>query len=526
MATPQQAQPDLTLPTRVMVPIVLAILVVMVTYKGFSSGNLLYFLGLVLAPVAIYLIQHPSTFLISIIALFQSTLTLPGIPQGLMAYHVAAFGFTLLTIATIIINKNKNLPTLISNRFLILFFAVLALTIGVRGIGLRAFGGENWGGMGYIQLFMIGTFLLCSRYHLLTIRQWKTTVLLMLAMCSLPTLAQLIYLASGGAIYRHFSFIKANVPQLVTSLSIMDTGRGVLRFANVADLAIAFFSVVMIFLPLGRRYNLARVIGIVIAMALIGMSGFRSVLINILITIVIYVIIVKKHGRFQRLAATAMLGVVCWVGLVASARSLPLPVQRSISWIPGVTVSTVAQMDADATVNWRFELWKMAWNDVPNYLWIGKGFAINLRDFPTLSQYFGYDSVLVTFLTHNYHSGPLTVLLDLGVFGAIAVVGFLFFASIEVYRGLGLVRDVDPFLYRAYVFFCAFFYAKIVSFFVIFGDVRTSLVDFFVYLVILQGIQLTSAARQKEKIRNAVPERKPGLLPREIRSPLRRFEPA
>jgi hypothetical protein len=83
-------------------------------------------------------------------------------------------------------------------------------------------------------------------------------------------------------------------------------------------------------------------------------------------------------------------------------------------------------------------------------------------------------------------------------------------------------------LFRAYVFFYSYLCAKIISFFIIFGDVRSSFTDFFMHLVILQGIRVTATAMQKKRAGQEVMEPKKVTRPfhREIHSPVRRSAPA
>ena len=65
----------------------LVALVVLIAFYGITSGNYLIQLGLVITPILIFLVNRPDLWLCVIIAIYQSQLILPFMPQGLQAYH-------------------------------------------------------------------------------------------------------------------------------------------------------------------------------------------------------------------------------------------------------------------------------------------------------------------------------------------------------------------------------------------------------------------------------------------------------
>jgi hypothetical protein len=83
-----------------------------------------------------------------------------------------------------------------------------------------------------------------------------------------------------------------------------------------------------------------------------------------------------------------------------------------------------------------------------------------------------YDAVSVT---GDYHSGPLSVIIPLGMWGAIAFAWFLIAGSRYLYQNY---RHGDPRLKQLNTFFLAFFVAKIAFFCTVFGSFQTDLYTF------------------------------------------------
>jgi hypothetical protein len=80
-------------------------------------------------------------------------------------------------------------------------------------------------------------------------------------------------------------------------------------------------------------------------------------------------------------------------------------------------------LDAKGSLDWRFEVWRYAVKQVPQYLLIGRGFVTNVLAVAWLQRAF-YDSPDFAYLMGNYHSGPLSMFLTFGLPGAVAFFGF------------------------------------------------------------------------------------------------------
>lgn len=486
-------QTDITLPSRVLVPLSLVALVLVVVYWAFSSGSTMMFGAILAAPFILLFVNFPGLWLITILGISRSSLVLPGLPSSLQLVHVLCFGFVVLIAARLIITKPAPIPFRWSERFLVLFLAVLALTAYVRGVGLRAMGSEMWGGMGYIKLTLAATFLLASRHIQLSVKQLRLAVFMMLGFSLLPALSQLLFLLSGGAIYQQFYFVDPGQGGFNPSLWYANVGESVERYQAAKSLGEMMLLGGLVLVP-WRKDRLWLIAGIAMAALLVtSFTGFRTSVLTMLCAIFILLMLVSR----QRLAVILILAVLGGAGLGVAWMTLdkmPAPIQRAFSFLPGAPIRPDIALDAQNSAMWRLEVWKLAWRDVPDYLWVGKGFAVPPDDLLSYSARF--DSILYAYLAHSYHSGPLTLLLDLGLFGLLFGCGFLVCSAAEVIRDTRRGSSV-PFIRRFHLALTSFYVASVLTYLFIFGDVRESFSAMFLSLALLRAITRTSAAEER-----------------------------
>ena len=476
-------------------------LVVFIAIYGITSSNYLIQLGLVITPLLIFLINRPDLWLCLVIAIYQSQLIIPFLPQGLQAYHVFAFGFVVVMIAGRIITKASCKTWTPSRGFVYLFLVVLLLTASVRGFGLRVFGSESWGGMAYIQLFITAGLLLVSDSVTLTTRQWRYTIVAMLFMSALPGLAQMVFQFSGGRIYYQYNFIGAAVPTLLGTLQESQREGGVVRYSMLGMFAQNLFAMGIVLFPFRRGYRVAVVFLVAMSIVMSMFSGFRSSLLSTVGVLVFYILLQSKRP----IRGLVIMGAVCLLLLMILmpfARHLPMAMQRTLSFLPFVDVSMEARMDGFGSTLWRIEIWKQAWKQIPDYLLIGKGLAISPADISAMTE-MRLDSVTRALMSHIYHNGPLGLLLDLGVIGLIVGSAFLIISSLEFWQRLSMPFE-DALLRRAYCFYTAYYLYHAVNFFLIFGDVRESFTMMFMCSTILWGI--SRSAEQEVMRRTCGPE--------------------
>lgn len=460
-------------------------IVVAIAAYGFTTRGYFVHLVLLSTPVLVYLVSHPAIWMMWVIALSKSGLIFPGLPQGLQVLHVLMAGLVVLLLARMAIEKGIHVQFRLSDALLVTFLGLILLTAYMRGFGIRALGDEMWGGMSYIRIFVTGGFLLTAKSLALTEAQLRRALYLMLAFSTLPALAQVVFLASRGTIYQQYLFIEAYVGGLIESLDALEAGRTV-RFQMFGNVAGSIVMIAAVLLDRDRLLSRLAFVGLLLlALALAALSGFRGQIIYILAMIGFFTVLGEGRIRWQRLIPLVLAGIAALPLVYLMAPYLPGSMQRAFSWLPMINIPWDVQLEASMSTQTRMRVWEMAWSEVPRYLWIGKGFTVNPADM--LSPTVRTNWVLNAFLSHNYHSGPLSLLLDTGILGFVLGTFFLLATCVEMLRRLPDVRGQKLFE-RAYTFLLAHHLYHVFSFYAIFGDVRESFPQFFIHLAMMFAI--------------------------------------
>jgi hypothetical protein len=183
-----------------------------------------------------------------------------------------------------------------------------------------------------------------------------------------------------------------------------------------------------------------------------------------------FVIIFYLEGLVRsRLLPALLVGtLLVGVAMLPFMNKLPLAVQRTFSFLP-VQVDPVAMADAQASTEWRVRMWKTLLPQVPQYLLLGKGFGINGAEleFAQNMTYRGGDTTDVASLAGDYHNGPLSVIIPLGIWGLLGFIWFLVAAIRVLYLNH---KYSPPDLKRINTFLFAYFIVRTIFFLAIYGS--------------------------------------------------------
>ena len=184
-----------------------------------------------------------------------------------------------------------------------------------------------------------------------------------------------------------------------------------------------------------------RVIMTAMVFGVLFLAGFRSML---LFAFVAFFLSSILRGKLHDLWITICGGVLALVFLIAlqgTVLHLPLTMQRALSWLPG-DWDPAAVLDAEASTEWRVEMWEWAWNDdriLRNKIW-GQGFGLTLDDMnliaTSLAAGQGGSSLLggsdreLFMINGTFHSGPISTVKYIGI------VGFSLYFPLMCYMGL------------------------------------------------------------------------------------------
>jgi hypothetical protein len=417
--------------------------------------------------------HHPALFLVwnttAVIFLF------PGSPNVWML--MAGVSFLVSRIQFIL---NKKAPPLtvpaLSRPLIFLGIVIVVTAMFTGGIGFKALGGETGGGKRYTQLIaaLLGYFAL-SAYRVRPDRaNWYVALFFLggitMAIGSLPHMlpswcrplfvifpvdswANYVTQESRGGAFRGYGISMAGIMGMLYMLArhgIRDT--------------------------LSLRQPLKSFCFLLFAFAMLW-GGFRSFLLFIL---GVYVFQFFLEGTHRSPRATAYVGIACLLAVVSIGFStrMPYTIQRVVS-VFGVPVSPEVEMDVRSSNEWRLQMWRDVAPDVPRYLLLGKGYGINVNEMDfTSDRILGgntYDSAQGAKLAQDYHSGPLSVILPLGLWGVAAVI-WLWVAGIKALvanlrYGSAALKTVNSLLLAAFV-------VKILHFLVIFGSLTLDLAWF------------------------------------------------
>jgi hypothetical protein len=214
--------------------------------------------------------------------------------------------------------------------------------------------------------------------------------------------------------------------------------------------------------------RIGRLTLLALAMVVTLLGGYRVFLLISGMMVIIMFFLEGLH-RTRMVITFLVIIVLCGSGVVLFAEHLPLVIQRSISFLP-IELDPTARADAEATLEWRLEMWKIIIPEVPKYLLHGKGFTFSSVDF-ALTQiaiqkgiYKAYEDTLIT---GNYHNGILTTIIPFGIWG---VIGFFWFAWASFKFLLRNYRQSLPELKSLNRFLLAYFCVRVLVFLLAYGQ--------------------------------------------------------
>jgi len=405
---------------------------------------------------------------------------IPGQPP---LWLVLSFGSLLFAVLNRAVNPNRSFIQVPSLTRPLCFFALAVIVTAMMtgGFGLRMMGSDKFGGKGYY--YILGA--IAGYFAFTSTRIPAHRAELYSAMFFLPGLTGIV----GNLVYSagpSFFFLYGLFPITVAleQAGADMAGAGYTgRFGGLMMTSAALYSFLL------ARYGMRGVLDLrrpmrlfLFFLAAVGCleSGYRSVLILFMMTAAVVFVLEGLH-RTRILAVLAALGLVVGVVCVTQLEKLPLSVQRSLSFLP-VPVDPLVRQNAEASSQWRVEMWKVIVPEIPNYLLKGKGYALdpNEMEMAALADASHQDTYSMgSLLTGAYHNGGLSIIIPFGLFGLLGFVWLL---------GAGLkylhhnYRHGDPALRQINTFLFGAFLAKSVFFFVVFGALY---VDFYFFTGVL-----------------------------------------
>ena len=395
---------------------------------------------------------------------------------------------------------------------IVLIIIVIFTAEMTGGIGLRSLGGEVYGGKKYVYLMtgIMGFFALTAR----SIPQDKAKLYV-----SLFLLGNVLSFISDLAAYlpAGLHFIYLLIPASgagVQSIAIHDFNGGISRFSGLANAALAVYLWMLAYF--GVRGLLItkspwRTLFFVLSFCLIGVGGYRSAIMQAVVMFGLLFYMAKLH-RTPMLFVLLLALVVGAAGVLPFASRLPMVMQRSLAFLP-LDLSPEAVQSAQGSSDWRMNLWTSVAQEVPKYLFLGKGYAISMEDWSDIeaggstggTTINGDDDPLA--ISSDFHNGPLSVIIPFGIWG---VVAFLWIIFICVWAMLRNYRYGQPGLKLINSFLLAQLLVKLVIFLTVFGAMQNDIGTFVSIVGFSVALNNGVAKPVGQTVRQAVSRFQPG----------------
>lgn len=493
-----------------------------------GRGDYAFIILVVALPLIPILLKWHHLFLVLSWNMSMVLFFVKGSPYLWMAMTALSLGLTVLQH---ILKRDVKFASVSSVTWSLIFLALVILITAklTGGIGLAAFGGESVGGKRYIQLLCaIAGYFAITSHRIEPGKGGIYTALYFLGALTMIVGSFAPWVPGGMRV------IFALFP--VDSLAVMQGGDAPTEFTRLYGVTTAATGVMCFILarygvggilPFGERWRFLplqfrggfginqpwRIWVVLNIMVVALMGGFRSVPIT-LAMLCIFLFFFEGLHRTRLFPVLLLLGVLAMAIAIPFVDRMPFTIQRSLSFLP-IEVSPLARENAAASSEWRVKIWREVIPTIPQYLLVGKGYAIDAREQEveaSLAEFKQDTQGDGAKRASDFHNGPLSLIIPLGIFGTI---GFLWFMAAAFRVLLNNYRHGDPLNHRVNTFFLAYFVTKALFFFVIYGSFQNDLAMF-------TGMVALSAAINGGMCKPAsITKTNPAYVPFRLPKPLR-----
>ena len=417
-----------------------------------------------------------------------------GLGGGANLHLMVMLGFVALILVRRATSVRHIAPPSAPRKACVALILIVIFTASCRGWGLKVLGSNLWGGMQYVSLIAALLFYIYSTHITISNTYLMRALWGFFLFSLLPAVALLI-----ARFYPSMEWIR-NIIEIGDEAEGQWQATEVTRWVFMQYPAI-WIGVSGLFLyDRHSKITPAVILVSVLSFTMLGLSGHRTVVVLLGLTVLVYMAVRQRTARFSQFLKFAGIWILLLVLLYSFVDYLPLTFQRAFAWLPGLGITDEAGASAAMTTEWRIELWRQLLPMVPDYLWIGRGLAFNTTaansaialasDQGTRHVYFA--------AVHLYHNGPLWFVLDLGLPGFAA--GLVFMVGGIVHYGRTLRRiPPDARWQTAYVVFYSLFTGYCIFFLSVIGG-TSYLCHILVLASILEVIVRSSDAEEKKRV--------------------------
>jgi hypothetical protein len=481
--------------SRLVVTAVSLAIVLICCFMAISSGDVMLLALPVCLLVLIALVVRPDVaFLFAMITYF-TTLTFPILPQALNLSRLTTTLCVAGMLAGIVLQRRWHSDPSFSAKLIVLYGAILAVSLGMHGAGLRMLGTESWGGGEVMAQFLfVALFLLRNQLNL-TAPQWKKGAVLMYLASVLPMLADLtakLGWNSARYVYAFVSYVQSSMSETLEDAY----GKSFLRLSRATDFAVGIVLLAYYLRTAGKISRTQFAALLAVGLGFLGLSGHRIGLLIVISFMTLFPVVAGYRRWSRQLLVATGVGLIAFAGLFVAVGFLPYSFQRTVAVVPFIPVADVAKRDAQGTTDWRIEVWKEALRHVPEHFWMGRGMALSpdeLDQYKTMQFYNAsmgrqMSNVEEALIMHDYHNGPISLLLDLGVLGLGLCVTIMVVLCVEGIWNSRRRKWNNKDLATLYAVFLTSLITGVIIFLTTYGDVRT-MMQFLFLGTLLAGIR-------------------------------------
>lgn len=431
---------------------------------------------------------RPDLFWMATIVTLGSGITL-GLHGGANLHLALMLGFVILTLIKSSIWRRLSAPPSLPRRACVAMILIVIFTATWRGWGLKMLDSKLWGGMQYVSLIASLLFYIYSTHVTVSQINLKRTLGWFFLVSLVPAAASLsVQFLPGANWIRSFIEIGDQAEQQWQASEVT-------RWTFMQYPAVWIGAAGLFLYDRHSRITPMVLLAAALSFVMLGLSGHRTVVVLLGLTVLVYMTIRQRTASFPQFLKFAGLLALLLTALYFFAGNLPLSFQRPFAWLPGIGITHEAGESAAVTSQWRIELWRQLLPMLPDYLWIGRGLAyvtteanaaaVLASDRATQYVYFA--------AIHNYHNGPLWLVLDLGLAGFVAGLVFMLGGIVRYGRALRRIPPGEQWQ-TAYVVFYSLFTGYCIFFFAVIGGV-----NYLCHILVLASI-LEVIARSSETL--------------------------
>jgi hypothetical protein len=466
------------------VPVFAVACVFAVAILGILTQSLRPLVLITLLPATVVVMMKPDWLAVAAVMLSAAHLTIPSLAQRLTVNYILGALFVGSAIARGLVRRT-DAPREGYRVSAALFLMVVGITAAARGLGLRALGGDLWGGMPYVQIGVTGAMLLLAWRVRLSAAQWSASAMGLCVLALLPMISNILNRFEISSFLT--AVVRTSFDDDVQAMSLVGAGQDAINRLHSANVAGEYMFLLALMLCRGGPVSrLGSFLVLLAGGALVGVSGHRIVMIYGLVSVVVFGLLNHKATFLKRVASPGVIGMIVAFGLLVGVMQwLPPAFQRALSWLPFAEVSSDVRVDAAGTLGWRLSLWERAFEEVHRYFWLGKGFAFSAKDMLSFVHWSMQDLDYVM-LSRNYHNGLLALMIELGVAGFLAGIAFIgLFVRAQWRRS----REpwASPALHDLHRAFLACFVAQVGAYVVLAGG-TTTFATLFLWAFVMVGL--------------------------------------